>query len=64
MTSFFTTFTAGVSIDRRPDHYPSATPEQPVQAAQESVRDARTSFWAMATRRLDALTIVWRKLRP
>lgn len=63
MTSFFTTFTAGVSIDRRPDHYPPAAPEQPVQQAQAAAPEARASLLTAARRRFDALSVVWRKLR-
>ncbi|ODV43592.1 hypothetical protein AWV79_16085 [Cupriavidus sp. UYMMa02A] len=60
MTSFFTTFTAGVSIDRRADHHPPAAPGQPAREPQESAPARRASFSTAAVR---ALTAAWRKLR-
>ncbi|QYY33243.1 MULTISPECIES: hypothetical protein [Cupriavidus] len=63
MTSFFTTFTGGVPIDRHPDHYPAAALADPARQAQTTTPDARVSFWSAARRRLDALTAVWRNPR-
>ncbi|CAG9187399.1 hypothetical protein [Cupriavidus pinatubonensis] len=64
MTSFFTTFTGGVPIDRHPDHYPAAALADPARQAQPTTPDARVSvsFWSAARRRLDALA-VWRNPR-
>ena len=63
MTSFFTTFTAGVPIDKRAEHFPPAAAESPVAAAPEIAPARRQRFVDIAARATSRVMGALRRLR-
>lgn len=63
MTSFFTTFTAGVPIDKRAEHFPPAAPESPVPAALETAPARRQRFVDIAVHATSRVIAALRRLR-
>jgi hypothetical protein len=63
MTSFFTTFNAGVPIDKRADHFRPAAAEASDAPALQVAPSRRQRFADTVVRAISPLMAAWRRLR-